>query len=802
MWMWSLLERGVELSRRCIPGSVLGAIGILYLIVGLGGEAAASGEKVLPHSFWPGVVQPFDMRDVRLLPSPFLTAREADAHYLLSLDPDRLLYNFRVNAGLPHPGRPLGGWEAPDCEVRGHFVGHYLSACSLLYRATGDEAFRQRVDYLVAELAKCQKALGGEYLSAFPTSFFDRLEAGKPVWAPYYTIHKIMAGLVDAYTLCGNKQALRIAERMAAYFKQRTDRLAPWQMDRVLQVEFGGMPAVLYRLYTLTHNPNDLVLAHRFDQASFLGPLALHHDDLTGIHANTHIPKILGAARRYELFRDPTYRSIVSYFWNLVTQTRSYATGGSNAGEFWGPPDRLANTLVANNQETCTTYNMLKVTRTLFTWTADEKYADFYERALYNGILEAQDPQTGMMIYYTPLAAGNTKQWGTPTHSFWCCYGTGVESFAKLNDSIYFHSSDGLYVNLFIPSELDWQQKGLRLIQETDFPESDTTKLLFRVRRPTRLTLTLRVPAWTTADYRVWVDGKPLMFAVKPGSYLPIERLWRDGDTVEVKMPMTLHTVSMPDDKNMVAFMVGPIVLAGIITPEVRETYLLDEHGLPLTAGYIPINNLAAPAMLQPVAGQPLVYKSIGTDPAITFIPLYRVIHQAYGVYWRLIDKASPQYARFKAALAERAQREALVVDRVQPGDINSEQAHHVQAHDSNTGVFNGGQWRDATGSFSWQLKVLPHQPMVLTCMYWGDEGGERVFDILVDGQKLATQTLLHNHPGAFFEVDYPIPFDLTRGKQGITVTFQAHPNAIAGGVFRCEIRRQVSPSQSVLRER
>lgn len=794
MWMWSLFKRQrwgaipppknrVRRFRR-----LQATFGLCFGVAGMGLLGGVCSAKRSLPSFWLGMVQPFDMRDVRLLPGPFLTAREADGRYLLSLDPDSLLYNFRVNAGLAHPGKPLGGWEAPDCEVRGHFVGHYISACSLLYRATGEEAYKQRVHYLVTELAKCQKALGGEYLSAFPTSFFDRLEAGKPVWAPYYTIHKIMAGLLDAYELCGEKGALGIAEHMAAYFKRRSDRLSGLQMERVLQTEFGGMPAVLYRLYTLTGNPNDFALAHRFDQASFLGPLALRHDDLTGIHANTHIPKILGAARRYELSHEPAYRTIVSYFWERITKTRSYATGGSNVGEYWGPPDHLAVTLAANNQETCTTYNMLKVTRNLFCWTANEKYADYYERALYNGILEAQDPSTGMMIYYTPLAAANTKQWGTPTSSFWCCYGTGVESFAKLNDSIYFHNANNLYVNLFIPSEVYWAEKGVHLVQKTNFPEADTSRFVVHAPHPVRFTLHMRVPCWTGAGYKAWLNGKPLSQAFRPGTYLVLNRVWKNGDTVVVQMPMSLHLVPMPDDKEMVAFMVGPLVLVGVITPEVRDAYLLDDLGNPLTAGFFPLKKGRPEASLQPISNSALTYRTVGLHPSITFIPLYKIIHEPYGVYWRLLKKGTTAYSNFLQAAARRAERERDVIDRVQPADAASEQAHQVEADASNTGQFNGIGWRDATGSFTWQMRVLPDRPMMLACIYWGSDGGNRVFDILIGCKKLTLQTLNNNHPGAFFEVDYPIPQEWTHGKRSVKVTFQANPGAIAGGVFRCEI--------------
>ena len=735
----------------------------------------------------PTAVQPFDLTQVTLRDGPERTAQEADRRYLHALDADRLLLNFRRNAGLPAPGRPLGGWEAPDCELRGHFVGHYLSACALMSRSTGDKALRAKADAMVAELAKCQRALGGQYLSAFPASFFDRLEAGKPVWAPYYTIHKIMAGLVDMYQDCGNRQALQVAENMADYFKKRTDKLTDVQMDRVMSNEFGGMANVLYDLYAIRHRPADLALAHRFDQASFLGPLALRHDDLTNIHANTHLPKILGAARRYELLDDTDYRTVVTYFWDRIADHRSYATGGSNKAEFWGDPDDLAQTLVGNNQETCTTYNMLKITQHLIRWTADPRYADFYERAYFNGILPAQRPDTGMMIYYLPLAAGNVKNWGTPDDSFWCCYGTGVESFAKLGDSVYFHDADGLYINLYVPSEVRWPQKGLRVTQQTRFPEEPGSSFLIHAARPTAMALHLHVPYWANG-YRVTVNGAPARVTARPTSYAVVRRVWKDGDTVRVVTPMRLHTQAMPDDPTMQAVMYGPLVLAGVM-----------DAGTPLapdqkTTGFLRETTGDPSAWLKPVPGQPLTFRTVGQAHDVTFVPLDRIIDQKFGVYWSILTPGSARDRKLRVLADQQRRQEAAdaarVVDQVAPGDAASEQAHHLIAVGSGTGSFDGRKWRDGQ-TYGWDLKVLPDAPMALGVTYWGDETGPRTFDVLVNGQKIATQSLDHNKPGQFFEIEYPLPATLTANPSNtITVRFQAHDGSIAGGVFACATRK------------
>ena len=780
----------------------------LGLVLALGSAAqAVLGPQPMPRppvpipalrTVIPTAVQPFDLDQVRLLDGPEKAEMQADRKYLHDLDADRLLLNFRRNAGLPAPGKPLGGWEAPDCELRGHFVGHYLSACALMYRSDGDISLKQKANAMVAELAKCQRALGGKYLSAFPASFFDRVETGKPVWAPYYTVHKIMAGLVDVYQYCGNRQALQVAENMADYFEGRTDRLTDVRFDAMMGTEFGGMANVLYDLYAINHRPADLALAHRFDQASFLGPLALRHDDLTDIHANTHLPKILGAARRYELLDDTDYHTAVTYFWDRVANHRSYATGGSNRGEFWGDPDDLAQTLVGNNQETCTTYNMLKITRHLIRWTADPRYADFYERAYFNGILPAQRPDTGMMIYYLPLAAGNVKNWGTPDDSFWCCYGTGVESFAKLNDSIYFHDADGLYVNLYVPSEVTWPQKGLRVTQQTRFPQEQESTFIVHAARPRAMALHLHVPYWANG-YTVAVNGKPVNVLAKPTSYAVVRRVWKDGDTVRVVTPMRLHTQAMPDDPAMRAVMYGPLVLAGIMD---AKTPLTPDRS---TTGSLRETSSNPAAWLKRVPGQPLTFRTVGQNHNVTFVPIYKIIDQHFGVYWSVITPGSARDRRIAALIAQQRQHAAAyaarVVDSIVPGDAASEKAHNLVADGSGSGTFNGGHYRDGH-AYGWDLKVLPDAPMTLDVTYWGDESAPRTFDILVNGQKIATQSLDHNKPGQFFDVEYSLPASLTANPSNtITVRFQAHDGSIAGGVFGCATLKPAAPDTRQARE-
>ena len=425
--------------------------------------------------------RPFELKQVRLRRGPFLDAAEVNRKYMASLEADSLLHMFRITAGLPSSAKPLGGWEQPENELRGHFTGHYLSACALMYASLGDESFKARGNLLVYELAKCQKALGNGYLSAFPETFFDRLRAGTNVWAPFYTLHKIMAGLLDMHTYCDNQQALDVLKGMANWTRRWVDPLGEAHMARVLEREYGGMNDVLYNLFAVTGDRGYRQLAARFDHERIFAPLAEGRDELKGLHVNTQIPKLIGAARRYELTGDSRFRDIADYFWREVTGKRCYCTGGTSNGERWGSdPGKLAGELSGYTQECCCTYNMLKLTRHLFGWTADPRAADYYERALFNGILGTQHPDDGMTLYYVSLASGYWKMFGLPLDAFWCCTGSGVESFAKLGDSIYFHDDDGVFVNLFIASEVEWPDKGLKIIQETTFPETDTTTLSLR----------------------------------------------------------------------------------------------------------------------------------------------------------------------------------------------------------------------------------------------------------------------------------------------------------------------------------
>lgn len=593
---------------------------------------------------------PFDLRQVKLGPGPFCDAMEVNRRYLMSLDPDRLLHNFRFTAGLPSDAEPLGGWEAPENELRGHFVGHYLSACALMGASLGDKEISVRGIALVAELAKCQQPNG--YLSAFPEEFFDRLRDGRGVWAPFYTLHKIMAGLLDTSTLSGSSQALDVLRGMARWTGSWTGPLSQSHMARVLEREYGGMNEVLYNLAAVTGRSQYQSLAHRFDQEIFFAPLAEGRDELDGLHANTNIPKVIGAARRYELAGEERYQNIAGYFWDTVTSRRAYCTGGTSDDEGWHDANALSKQLGGYTHECCCTYNMLKLTRHLFGWTADPAYADYYERALFNGVLGTQHPADGQKLYYVAMESGYWKLFGEPLHSFWCCSGTGAESHAKFGDSIYFHDDDGIWVNLFIASQVEWPEQGVTLVQETRFPEDDSTTFTVRCRKPVRMAVRVRVPYWATRGGSAELNGRTLEAFAAPSSYLVLDRTWRDGDEVKVTMPMGLHVCAMPDDPTVQAFMYGPLVLAGRLgteglTPETlraeptKPRAIPEYRSEPVAVAPLKAGGNDPSSWIKPVQGKPLEFRTTGQERDVTLIPFNRVLDERYGIYWRVVRRKS-----------------------------------------------------------------------------------------------------------------------------------------------------------------
>jgi len=590
--------------------------------------------------------RPFPMKQVRLGDGPCKTAMEADRRFLSSLPPDRLLHTFRINSGIASSAQSLGGWEAPDCELRGHYAGgHYLSAVALMYASSGDEGLKKNGDIVVTELAKCQKGLNnGGYLSAFPIEFFDRLRNREKVWAPFYTIHKIMAGLPDMYVYTGNEQALDMVEKMAGWTAGYTGSLSYDHMQRILGTEYGGMGETLSNLYAVTGKPYYLHVAQRFDKKWFFDPLSQHRDELKGLHVNNHIPQVIAAARYYELTGDRYYRDIAEYFWDEVVSERSYCTGGTSNHESWNTdPGKLAAELSTNTTEDCCAYNMMKLTRHLFGWQPDARLMDYYERLMFNHRLGTINPEDGTMMYYLPLASGSWKTFGKPFDAFWCCTGTGSEEYAKLTDTIYFHDDDSLYVNLYVASQLEWPERGLSIRQETKFPEQQGTSIVISGKAPVQLQINLRVP-YGAKGGSVKINGTELPAFSSPSSYLALNRVWKPGDRIDLKLPMDLHISPMPDDQTVQAMMYGPLVLAGKFDPVSKEMMYGDYEPKPADLYKVPdivADNSNPTAWVKSDSKRPLMFEAVGQSQPMTLVPLYTIIPERYAVYWKVNKKTA-----------------------------------------------------------------------------------------------------------------------------------------------------------------
>jgi DUF1680 family protein len=591
-------------------------------------------------------IQPFPLRDVSLAEDgPYAESRSWSRGFMLRIPADRLLYNFRRTAGLPSTAVPLGGLERPDSLLRGHWVGHYMSACALLYGSTGDTEIKARGDALVAGIAECQAKLATGYVSAFPATEFDRLETGLKVWAPFYTLHKLMAGMLDMHELAGNTQALDVVVKLATWVDAWTADRSEDRMQDILNEEFGGIAESLYNLAAVTNDDRWGRTADRFHKKIFLHPLLERHDELRQLHVNTHIPQILAASRRYELTGDTRFRVIPEFFWETVVESRTFATGGSGTMERWVTyANHLAWEMKSSpeNQECCCAYNMMKLTRQLYGWEPQIRHVEYYERNLLNHRLGTIEPKTGHTTYFLSMAPAAWKTLGTEENTFWCCNGTALEEFAKLQNSIYFHDADSLYVNLYVKSNLEWKDRGVRLKQETEFPNEPQTRLTILSTPGEKWTMRLRVPAWTTTEARITVNGRSIDVQPEPGTYLNLARVWSAGDRVEMEMPMRLTREVLGDDPSLQAFLYGPVVLAGQFPlGELSFALLHDNEEPKVNDAPLAVPTLAGKGdkleeWIVPVAGQSLTFQTVGTrGEQVTLKPLNQS-WQRFAVYFQV----------------------------------------------------------------------------------------------------------------------------------------------------------------------
>lgn len=732
----------------------------------------------------------FPLSELRLLEgSIFKHAMDKDAEWLLDLEPDRLLHRFRLNAGLQPKGANYGGWETMS--ISGHTLGHYLSACSMMYAASGDKRFKERVEYIVRELDECQQARKTGYIGGMPgedklwkeissgdirTEGFD-LNGG---WVPWYTLHKLWAGLIDAYRYVGSEKAKAVVIKLTDWAVNSFGHLSEAQFQNMLKSEFGGMNESLAEMYAITGNKSYLKLARQFYHQAILDPLKEGRDELEGKHSNTQVPKIIGEARLYELTGDENDRIISTFYWDRIVNHHSYVNGGNSNHELLGPPDRLNDRLSSFTSETCNTYNVLKLTKHLFSWDAEATYMDYYERALYNHILASQNPDDGMVCYCVPLESGTEKGFSTRFDAFWCCVGTGLENHVKYAESVFFESvkDGGLFVNLFIPTVLNWKEKNREIKLETQFPSDTRIKISFKGNGKA-FPLHIRYPKWATKGVKVTLNGEERVIQGSPGSYFTLKEKWNDHTVLTIDIPMDLHTVSMPDNPKRMGIFYGPVLLAAPLGKGELNVYdipcFVSETGSIVNA-------------VRPVPGKTLNFTANTTANAqLPLKPFYSVYGQKHAVYF---DVFSPQEwavrkREYQKIVEAQKALESRTTDYFRIGEMQPEREHGLKSEGSTTGYVNGHNFRHAfNGWFSFDVKVDSEHQMQMMCKFWGADKDKRNFDILVDGVLFKSVSLTGVHGNNFFEEIYDLPLSLTQGKKSIHVRFQSHPDNYAGGLF------------------
>lgn len=750
-------------------------------------------------------VESFAITDVELLEGPFKHATELNIKSLLAYEPDRLLARFRKEADLEPKAEQYGGWESES--LAGHSLGHYLSACALMYQTTSNEEFKKRVDYIVSELKDIQLADGDGYIGAFDNGkkiFEEEIARGEirsqgfdlnGIWAPFYTHHKVMAGLRDAYRLLDNEKALEVEKKFADWIGTIVMDLNNEQLQEMMHCEFGGVQETLADLYVDTNDDKYLKIAKVFHHEEIIDPLTEGVDILPGKHGNTQIPKLIASSRLYEITGDEKYRKPAEFFWDRVVHHHSYVTGGHGNHEYFGKPDTLRNRLSDETTETCNVYNMLKLSKHLFSWDPRSEVADFYERGLFNQILSSQHPESGKVIYNLSLEMGGYKFYQDP-FDFTCCVGTGMENHSKYGANIYYKNENELFVSQYIASELQWRERNLLLTQNTKYPEEDTSEFIFSMSKPQKFTFYVRYPKWAQKGIIIKINGKEQKIDGAPGCFLAIVREWKDDDQVSVKIPFSLRLETMPDDENRVAIFKGPIVLAGILGP-VDDEKAQDMDYLPVLMS----EDRNPENWLTEVAGKSNTFKTkgVGNPRDVVMKPFYRTHDERYSVYFDLFtEQRWQEYKQHNREAEEKVKKlEAMTFDGFQPGEMQTERNHNFKG--AKLMLIKDFKGRKARGSerggwISFDMKVMMAEPMALVMEYWGGYTGSKTFDILIDGTKIATENISGKKDGEFINVYYDIPYELTKSKDKVTVKLDPHVGHRAGPFFYVRTLKQAKP--------
>ena len=741
--------------------------------------------------------RPLPLTAVRLTGGPLKKAQDLDSAYLRSLDPDRMLAFYRKRAGLPTKAEGYTGWDADGRQLTGHIAGHHLSAVSLMYAATGDARFKQRADYLVAEIKTCQDANGDGFAGALPgvKEAFAEVSKGtikaanfdlNGLWSPWYTLHKTFAGLRDAYRHTGNETALEVAVKFGGWAEKYLAPMDDATIQRMLACEFGGMNEMMADLFADTGDRKWLDLSYKFEHQAVLDPLKHGDDPLSSLHGNTQVPKLIGSASRYAYAGNKDDLAAATTFWNRVVDHHTFATGGHGKDEYFREPDRLGNITEGRTAETCNVYNMLKLTRQLFALQPDIRYAEFHERALFNHILGSMDTDDGATCYMVPVGSGVRREYADMHRSFTCCVGTGMESHALHGLGLYYESGDKLYVNIYAPSTAQWEAAGVKLTMDTGFPEGDTATLRLDARAPKAFTLALRRPSWAGAGFAVRVNGQTIATVPGPGNYVEIDRTWQSGDEIALTMPKVLRLDRLSDQQNKAAVLWGPLVLAGDLGAAPRTRDDGDGDGVRAAAPdpVVLVTDRPVGEWLKPVSGKPGVFHAAGVARTVSgqspidveFSPFFSMHRRTYAAYWEVLTPAELE-ARARELNEERARARALAsatVVSVPIGERDAERNFNQQGVETSVIRTDGRSGRRAIQWFSYDLPVGGAATLALVATYNSDQRRARSFDVLVNGQTLGAESQLQSSVSRFYEREYAIPPGVLRDRDVLTVRFQA----------------------------
>ncbi len=758
--------------------------------------------------------RPLPLDAVRLTGGPLKRAQDLDAQYLLALEPDRMLSFYRTRAGLPKKAEPYGGWDGEGRQLTGHIAGHYLSAVSYMWAATGDPRFKERADYIVDELKIVQDAHRNGYLGAIMNGedAFNEVAKGNikssafdlnGLWSPWYTLHKTYAGLRDAYRYTGNRKALDIEIKYAEWAASILSKLDDAQTQKMLGTEFGGMNEVLVDLYADTGDRRWLDLSYHFEYRAVVDPWKEHEDDLNGLHGNATVPKAIGSLARFIYTGDLNDGFASAFFWDRVVKHHTFATGGHGKDEYFREADRLANIFQGRTAESCNVYNMLKLTRELFALRPDEEYAAFQERALFNHVLGSIDPADGSTCYMVPVGQGVRREYqdmlpsGTRQGSFTCCVGTGMENHALHGDGLYYTSPQKLWVNVYAPSTAEWSAEGVKLTMDTGFPEGESATLTLTVASPRALTIAMRRPQWAGEGFGVKVNGALVPGASGPGSYVELKRTWKTGDAIELTLPKALHLERFANDPHRAAIMWGPLVLAGDLGAEPERTGGRGGQG-PINVD-IPsiVTEGPTPAdWIKPVAGKPGTFRTdgVGKSRDIELVPFYRLHRHVYMGYFDIYTPSdwAKRSTEAVAALDRQHQLETTTVAFVRPGDTAQEPEFNQQGENAPVVRLEGRTGRGGRGWFSYDVPVESTHQNVLVVTYHADSRRPRTFDILVDGQLVAHERLEPSSEDRFLDREYEVPLSfIPQGKPKVTVRFQAADGGDVAAVFGLRVVRR-----------